>query len=183
LGLDPATNVGFIEIGDSAVRLAALKAGEIHAATFDITGAVKAEEHGLKRLLHIGEIIEYPMLGVAVTRAQLAKNRERAKKFLRAMLRGARFIRQNRSETIQIIERYLKITPLQAAKNYDLAFRYFAEDGLISDRVLAFAVRRAREEPQSAGDPVLGQVADWSMLREIMAERRNIPFWLRRYDP
>jgi NitT/TauT family transport system substrate-binding protein len=183
LGVEPDTNVGFVEIGNGALRLAALKAGEVHAAALDIIGAVKAEEQGLKRLVQFGDIIDYPVLGVAVAGTQLVKHREQTKKFIRALMRGARFIKQDRSETIRIIERYLKITPSQATKSYDSAFRYFTEDGLISDRVLAFAVRRAREELQFAGEPALGQVADWSIAREIMAERRKIPFWLRQYDP
>src|SRR5688572_2734442 len=183
LGVEPDTNVGFVEIGNSALRLAALKAGEIHAGTFDMTSAVKAEEQGLKRLVQIGDIIDYPVLGVAVAGAQLAKHREQTSKFIRAILRGARFIKQNRTETIRIIERYLKITPSQATKSYDSAVGYFTGDGLISDRVLAFAVRRAREELPFSGDTALSEVADWSIAREIMAERRKIPFWLKQYDP
>ena len=183
LGVEPDTNVGFVEIGNGALRLAALKAGAVHAAAFDISAAVKAEEQGLKRLVQIGDIIDYPVLGVAVAGAQLAKHREQTTKFVRAVLRGARFIKQNRTETIRVIERYLKSTSSQAAKSYDSAFGYFTENGLISDRVLAFAVRRAREDLQFAGDPALSQVADWSIARAIMAERRKVPFWLKQYDP
>jgi hypothetical protein len=32
-------------------------------------------------------------------------------------------------------------------------------------------------------DSALSQVADWSVVREIMAERRKIPPWLKQYDP
>ena len=183
LGVEPDAAVRFMEVGNSALRLAALKAGEIHAAAFDMTDAVKAEEQGFARLLQIGDIVDYPMLGVAVTPAHLAKNREQTKKFVRALLRGARFIRRNRAETIRIMQHYLKITAGQAAKTYDSAGRYFTEDGMISDRVLALSVRRAREELQFASDPALGQVADWSLLREILEERRKVPFWLKQYDP
>ena len=183
LGIGPDIHIEFVEIGNGALRLEALKAGEIHAAVFDITGAVKAEEQGLKRLVQLGDIIDYPTLGVAVAGAQLAKHREQTTRFIRAMLRGSRFIKQNRIETIRIIQRYLQITPSQAARSYDSAFRYFTEDGLISDRVLAFAARRAREELRFAYNPALSQVADWSIAREIMAERRKVPFWLKQYDP
>ena len=161
-----------------------MKAGEIHASTFDVTGAVRAEEQGMKRLVPIGDIIEHPTLGVAIAVSHPTKNREQTAKFVGALLRGARFIKQNRAETIRIIERYLKITPGQkVAESYDLAYRYFTEDGLIADRVLALSVRRAQEEGQLANDSALGQVADWSVIREILAERRKVPFWLKQYDP
>jgi NitT/TauT family transport system substrate-binding protein len=183
LGVEPDANIRFIEVGNISLRLAAMKTGEIHASTFDVTGAVKAEEQGMKRLVPIGDIVDYPMLGVAVTTAHLARKREQTVKFMRALLRGARFITQNRTETVRIMQHYLKITPAQAAKSYEWAYRYFTEDGLIPDRVLALSARRAQEEGQVAKNLALDQVADWSVVREILAERRKVPFWLKQYDP
>ena len=182
LGVE-AGKIEFVEIGNTALRLAALKTGEIQAAAFDLTGAIRAEQQGMKRLVPIGEVIEYPMLGVAATTAQLATKREQTTKFVRAMLRAARFIKKNRAETIPIMQRYLKVTSGEAAQTYDAAARYFTDDGLILDRLLALSVRRARDEGQAANDSVLSEIADWSILREIMAERRKVPPWLKQYDP
>ena len=182
LGVE-AGKIEFAEIGNTALRLAALKSGEIEAAIFDLTGAVKAEQQGMKRLVPIGEIIEYPMLGIAVTTTHLATKQEQTTKFIRALLRAARFIKQNRAETIPILQRYLKVTAREAAQTYDSAARYFTDDGLILDRLLALSVRRARDEDQPTKDSELRQVADWSIVREIMAERRKIPPWLKQYDP
>ena len=182
LGIEPG-KIEFVEVGNTALRLAALKTGEIQASTFDLSGAINAEQQGMKRLVPIGEIIEYPMLGVAVTTAQLATKREQTTKFVRAMLRAVRFIKQNRAETIPIMQRYLKVTAREAAQTYDWAAPYFTEDGLILDRLLALSVRRAKDEGQPAKDSELRQVADWSVIREVMDERRKIPPWLKQYDP
>jgi len=148
----------------------------------DVAVAIKAEEDGFKQLLHVGNIIDLPTFGVAVTTTKLATYREGIKRFLRATLRGARFITRNRIDTIRIIQSYLKTTSSLAAKSYDSAVRSFTEDGLISDRALALSVRRARDEVPFTSDSLLSQVADWSVLREIMAERRKIPFWLKQSD-
>ncbi len=182
LGIEPG-KIEFVELGSGALRLAALKSGEIHAAAFDITSAVKAEQQGMKRLVTIGEIMEYPLLGVAVTTAQLASKREQTTKFVRALLRAARFIKQNRAETIPIMQRHLKVTAREAAQTYDWAAPHFTDDGLILDRLVALSVRRAKDEGKSASDSALRQVADWSVIREIMDERRKIPPWLKQYDP
>ena len=182
LGVEPG-KIEFVEVGNTALRLAALKTGEIQAAAFDLTGAVKAEQQGMKRLVPIGEVIEYPMVGVAVTTAQLATKREQTTKFVRAILRAARFIKKNRAETIPMMQRYLKVTSREAAQTYDWAAPYFTDDGLILDRLLALSVRRAKDEGKSASDSALRQVADRSVVREIMAERRKIPPWLKQYDP
>src|SRR5688572_5453370 len=182
LGIEPG-KIEFVELGSGALRLAALKSGEIHATAFDITSAVKAEQQGMKRLVTIGEIIEYPMLGVAVTTAQLATKREQTTKFVRALLRAARFIKQNRAETIPIMQRYLKVTTSEAAQTYDWAAPHFTDDGLILDRLVALSVWRAKDEGKSASDSSLRQVAYWSVIREVMYERRKIPPWLKQHDP
>lgn len=183
LGLEPDKQVGVIEVGNSGLRLAALRSGEIHATAVDVAVAAKAEEEGFRRLIYIGDIIDFPVSGIFVASAKLAKQPERIKKFLRATLRGGRFIKQNRNDTVRIIQRYLKLTPSQAASSYDSAIRAFAEQGLISERALAFSAWRAGEKLPLANDPLLSQLADWGLLREILAERRKIPFWLKPYDP
>jgi len=182
LGVEPEKDVDIIEFGGTMLRLEALRTGDIHATVVDVAVAVKAEEDGFKQLLHVGNIIDLPTFGVAVTSSKLATHRESIKRFLRATLRGARFITRNRIDTIRIIQGYLKTTSSLAAKSYDSAVRSFTEDGLVSDRALALSVRRARDAVPLTRDSLLSQVADWSLLREIMAERRKIPFWLKQSD-
>ena len=183
LGLDPDRDVKIIDTGDSLLRVAALKDGSIDATAVDVALAVKAEEEGLKRLLHLGDIIDLPISGIAVTAAKLATHREQIKKVIQATLRGARFIKQKRPETVRIIQSHLRITPSQATKTYDSAIRSFTDDGFVSERAVSLDVRRAKEELQLAKDPSLSQVADWSLLREIKLERSKIPYWLKNYEP
>jgi NitT/TauT family transport system substrate-binding protein len=167
------------EIGPSELRLSALREGEIHATVVDLTASAKAEDEGFRRLLNLGDIVEMPVSGIFVTRALLAKRPERVKRFVRATLRGLRFIVEERLDTIRIVQHYLKLTPFQASRSYDIAIGAFARDGLVSDRVLAFSGRRAGEEVPSAAARALNHVADWSLLRAILAERRKVPFWLK----
>jgi len=182
LGVEPGKDVDIVESGSTILRLEALKTGIIHATVVDTAVAAKAEVSGFKQLLYVGDIIDLPTFGIAVNNAKLATHREDIKRFLRATLRGARFITRNRIDTIRIIQSYLKTTSSLAAKCYDSAVRSFTEDGLVSDRALALSVRRARDEVPFNKDSSLNQVADWSVLREITAERRKIPFWLKQSD-
>ena len=183
LGLDPDRNVKIIDTGESLLRLAALKDGSIDATAVDVALAVKAEEEGMKRLLHLGNIIDLPISGIAVTAAKLATHREQIKKVIQATLRGTRFIKQKRPETIRIIQSHLRITPSQATKTYDSAIRFFTDDGFVSERAVSLDVQRAKEELQLATYPSLSQVTDWSLLREIKLEKSKIPYWLKSYEP
>jgi NitT/TauT family transport system substrate-binding protein len=179
LGLDPDRDVSMVDTGDSALRLAALKTGAIDATAVDVVLAVQAEEEGFKRLVYLGDIIDLPVSGVAVTGAKLANNREQIKKVIRATLRGVHFIKQNRPETLRMMQSYLRITPAQAARTYDVSVRSLTDDGFVSERAIALDMRRAKEELSPVKDPPLSQVADWSLLGEIKLERRKIPSWIR----
>lgn len=183
LGLDPKRDVRIMDTGDSLFRLAALRDGSIDATAIDVVFAVKAEEEGFKRLLHLGDIIDLPISGIAVTAEKLATHRAQIKKVIQATLRGTRFIKQNRPETVRIIQSYLRITPSQATKIYDSSIRFFTEDGFVSDRAVSLDVRRAKEGLHLAKDSSLSQVADWSLLREIKLERSKIPYWLKNHEP
>jgi ABC-type nitrate/sulfonate/bicarbonate transport system substrate-binding protein len=184
LGLDPDKAVNIVETGGgSALRLIELRAGSIHAAAVDAATAAIAEEEGFIPLVCLGDILDLPVFGVAVTAKKLATGSEQIKKFLRATLRGLRFIKHNRAGAVRIIQHYLQITPAQAGKAYDAAAGAFTDDGFVSERALALSVRRAREKGSIAADPNLTQLVDWTPLREIGADRRKLPVWLKQYDP
>jgi NitT/TauT family transport system substrate-binding protein len=183
LGLDPDRDIKIIDAGDSFLRISALKGGSIDATLVNGMLAVKAEEKGLKRFLHLGDIIDLPMSGIAVTTVKLATHRDQIKKVIEATLRGARFIKQKRPETIRIIQTHLRLTSAEAIKAYDSSSRSFTDDGFVSDRAVSLDMQRAKEKLQMAEAPALSQVADWSLLREIKLERSKIPFWLKSYDP
>ena len=89
----------------------------------------------------------------------------------------------NRADAVRIIQHYLKITPSQAGKAYETAAGTLTDDGFVSERALALSVRRAREKASTAADPKLTNLVDWTPLREITADRRKLPVWLRQYDP
>jgi ABC-type nitrate/sulfonate/bicarbonate transport system substrate-binding protein len=182
-GFDPDLDLSVIETGDSSLRLAALRDRSIDATVVEATLAIKAEAAGFRRLLHLGDIIDFPISGITVTTAKLSTRRDQIKKVIRATLRGTRFIKQNRVESVAMIRSQLKITPAQAGKVYDASVRAFSDDGFAYDRAISLNMRRAREELQLVKDSSVNQVVDWSVLGEVKLERSKIPFWIRSGGP
>jgi NitT/TauT family transport system substrate-binding protein len=172
-GLDPDKDVKIIVTGPSPLRLAALKAGSIDATPIDIAYAVKAEEEGFRRLLYLGDIIDLPLSGIAVTNQKIANEREQIKKVIRATLRGTAFMKKNRAATVKLMSEYLGLSPAQSAKTYDSAVHSFTDDGFITDKALLLDVQLARERLKITKEIPLNQVADWSLLKEIAGIDRN----------
>ena len=179
----PEKDIEIVEIGASQARVAALRAGAIQATAADLAIAAGLEEEGFKRLVSIGEIADLPVFGVAVPTTKLATQRERVAKFIQATLRGSRFVKRERNATVRTIQSYLKISRAQAARAWEASAPFFTEEGFVSDRVLSFSVRRVEESLQSVQRVPLSHLFDWSIIRDLAAERRKIPIWLRQYDP
>jgi NitT/TauT family transport system substrate-binding protein len=170
-GMEPDKDVKIIVTGESPTRLAALRAGAIDATAIDIAFAVKAEDEGFRRFLYLGDIIELPLSGIAVMESKLQNQRDQVKRFVRATIRGTRFMKQNRAETIRMLSDYLNITTSQAAKAYDASMNSFSDDGLISDKAVNVDVQLARERLKITREIPLSQLVDWSVIREIKAEK------------
>jgi ABC-type nitrate/sulfonate/bicarbonate transport system substrate-binding protein len=168
-GMEPERDVTIIVTGESPTRLAGLRSGSIDATPIDVAFAVKAEEEGFKRLLYLGDIIEMPLSGITVMDKTLQTQREQVKRVIRATLRGTRFMKQNRAETVTMLSDYLRITPAQAAKAYDTSINSFTDDGIISDSGVNVDVQLTKERLKISKDVPLSQLVDWSLVKEIKA--------------
>ncbi len=171
-GLDPDKDVKIIVSGESPVRLAAVRAGSIDATAIDVAFAVKAEEEGMRRLLNLSEISDLPLSGIGLADKKLQADREQVKKVVRATLRGTRFMKENRAETLALMTDYLHITPAQAGKAYDAAIASFTDDGYIPDKGVLLDMQLTKERLKITKDIPLTQVVDWSLLKEIKSGAR-----------
>lgn len=169
-GMEPGKDAQIIVIGESATRATALRAGSIDATPIDVSLAVKAEDEGFKRLLYLGDIIELPLTGITVMDKQIQTQREQVKRVVRATVRGTRFMKQYRKDTIQMLSDYLRLTPAQSAKTYEASINSFTEDGLISDSAVNVDVQLTKERLKMTKEIPLSQLVDWSLVREIKAE-------------
>ena len=166
-GFEPEKDVKIIVTGESPTRLAALRAGSIDATPIDVAFAVKAEDEGFRRLVYLGDLIELPLSGIAVMDQKLQTQREQVRKVARASVRGLRFLKQNRAETVQMLSDYLRITPAQSARAYDASMNSFTDDGIISDKGVLLDVQLTKERLKLTKDIPLSQLVDWSLVKEI----------------
>ena len=169
-GLDPERDIKILVTGSSPTRVAALKAGSIDATPIDIAFAVKAEDEGLKRIVNLADVVELPISGVAILEKKLVADRPQVKKFLRALLRGTRFMKDNRQETVRMMAEVLGVSSAQAGRAYDVSIKSFTDDGMISDKGLSINVELTKERFKITKDIPLSHVVDWSLMKELKSE-------------
>lgn len=172
-GLD-LKDVQFVTLGgDEPVRVEMLKKGLVDAVCSVPPGPVRLAREGFNVLggpkdLKIGN----PISAVALTDARLKTHRDEAKKVLRAILRGLRFMHERREETIQIMSRWLSQTPDVARDSYDSIMPSFSVDGGTIDNTFEFAIESRKATVKTDKPIPVSQVRDFTLLRDLQKELR-----------
>ncbi len=170
-GLD-LRDIQFITLGaDEPVRVEMLKKGLVDAICVSPPGPIRLQREGYNILggpkdLKIGS----PIVAVSTTESRLKENREQAKKVVRAVVRGLRFVRERKDDVVPVMMQWLQQTKEVASESYDLIVPSFSADGAVSDATYQFAVDQRMKELKSDKRVPLSQLRDFSLLREVQKE-------------
>ncbi len=124
-----AKDITRIPMGTSSgARIAAIKAGSLHAAVLDPGGMIVAEKEGLSSLGFLGDLFPLPFQGYVVTDKKIAENPAQIKRWVRAMVRSLIFLREHPEESAAIGVKKLQLGNInramlvEATKAYSRAF-------------------------------------------------------------
>jgi NitT/TauT family transport system substrate-binding protein len=161
LGVDPK-DVAILNVGNSSLRLAALRFKKIDATILDTAFLRKAEELGFKRLVSLADLGEIPSTGLVVTATKLKKQPEQIRRVVRATLKGTNYFKENRGEMVSFIAKKLSVETKEAEELHELGVKVFSNSGRISDEGLNVLLRQRDPKRQVPMQP--SDVVDWSFL-------------------
>jgi ABC-type nitrate/sulfonate/bicarbonate transport system substrate-binding protein len=165
-------DVQFVTIsGDLPVRMGVLTSGLVDAVCLLPPGPVLLEKDGYRIIAGPNDVkLGVPTVGLTATNQRLAEKRAEVKKVVRAMIRGVRFVRERRDETISIMAQWLSQKPDIATRSYDLIVAGYSQDGGTSDATWQALID---SRVQTVGLPrpsSLDQVRDFTLLREVQKD-------------
>jgi ABC-type nitrate/sulfonate/bicarbonate transport system substrate-binding protein len=166
-GMDPDRDVIFMTMGGSSARLAALQAGTVDATPLDVAFIEKIDKLGLKNILYFGDVVNLSLGGLGVGAEKIKNNPEQIKRMIRATLKGLRFFKSNKEETLVVMKQHLDVSDQYVGKIYDFALRSLNEKGDFSAKTLATELRLDKEILGLKQDIPEQQVADWSLLKAV----------------
>ncbi|MBI4528735.1 MAG: ABC transporter substrate-binding protein [Deltaproteobacteria bacterium] len=169
-GLDPdKKDVLVVALGDSPVRLEALKRGIVDATVILIPHVIVAGNLGFRILAHAGDYIELSTPGLGTSDKLLRERPDQIKRTVRAALKALLFVRQNRDESIRIAKDWLALDDDTAGKAYDMGIKSYSEDGSPSEKGLLTSIQLSGVKK----DIPLTQVFDLGILREVQKELKR----------
>jgi len=170
-GMNPEKDITVLALGGSGDRIAALAAGIVDATPLDVSYIQRTEKLGYNNLLYLGDAVNLRLGGFAVNTDKIQRNPEQITRVIRATLKGVRFMKSNKPETLAIMRDYLKISGDFVDKIYQFAMRSLNEDGLVAKNSLDNEIRLAREQLKVKEEVAESKVAEWKFIKEILAKR------------
>jgi len=122
-----------VSVISSTDRLIAMHKGIADAAIIAAPLDLKGEEMGLKRLLHMGTILQIPQAGLAATEEKIKTKRSEVLELLKASIEGLENTHSERAENSEIISKWMALNPSQGVRAYDSVKDTFSRNGIPTD--------------------------------------------------
>ena len=170
--IDPK-EVTFIVVGggQSSGRLAAVISGAVAATPLSPPYDYLGKKAGLKTLGYFGDIFPsyYASLGVHIDTLQ---NKHRlVKGFVKASLKGLRFMHAHKAETVEIMLPFMKTNDREmVGATYDSNTNAHTRNGILSPEVQREIIAIAMEGMKRTGEVRPEAVFDFSLAREAEQE-------------
>ncbi len=171
-GMNPDRDVTVLAVGGSGDRLTALTAGTVDATPVDVAYIEKAEKLGLVSLLYLGDVVNLRLGGFGVSLEKIRRNPNQIVRMIRATLKGVRFMKTNKSETLAIMHAYLNVSVPAAEKIYEFSLRSLNVDGLVAKSTLDAEIRLAKEQLKISDEIPEDKLMDWRFLKEALEQKR-----------
>jgi NitT/TauT family transport system substrate-binding protein len=170
-------DIKILQLGSSPAMFASLEKGAVDGGAFTIPTFFLAEDRGYRILADPVDMeIYYLQNSVDSTRSYIKRNRDQALRFIKALCEGLAFFQKNKKESIEIMQKKLRI---QSAQERDVKYLELSYN-LLADKFynrVPYATPKAvettlefiaAEEPKAKGaDPK--QFMDESLVREVDA--------------
>jgi NitT/TauT family transport system substrate-binding protein len=171
-GVDPAT-VAFTGMSMPGARATAILTGALPAAALTFDDVATVETSGKAHLLaDISRTVQMVVGGAVASDRMLKENRPLALRFIRALMKGYRYVRANKDGTIAILKkRYPNVSEEHYALVYDRVAATMTKDGTVPD---ALAQQAIDENAEVLGIPPekrrpLAEFVDFSLARDANA--------------
>src|SRR3989344_4912415 len=103
-GIDPEKDVEIIFLGSEEARFISLQKGLIDGAILSPPADFEGKKWSMNVLARAHEVFDMPFTGFSTTSKKLKEKRNEVKKMIKAMIKANLSIRNDRAETIKVIE-------------------------------------------------------------------------------
>lgn len=174
-GMNAEQDLTIIAAGSTANALAALHGGAAAAALLSIPFNFKAEELGYRSLGNVADYLRTVLAGLGTSDIRIKSNPAQIKRMIRATLRGMDFARDpaNQEKVVPFIMEDFQLDRKTAEASLREIVKNYSKDGMTNDDAVRGDIDFIREQNKLKTAIPLGQVMDYGLLREVLAEMKR----------
>ena len=174
-GLTPNKDVTSIVIGTPEELATALRAGVVAACLLSPPRQLMLYREGFSKLAYSGDYLSsYPSGGVGATDEKIRTNPTEVLGFVRASLKGLQYYSQHRSESIDLISKYLGVKDLSlAGEVYDLHLSRLGGFSYLDDAWMRGAIDFTKKSLGVTKEIPPSQVFDFSFAEKALGRTKN----------
>jgi NitT/TauT family transport system substrate-binding protein len=172
-GLNPDKDVTFFTVGGGETVVAALEAKVIQAMAVNPDMAFLLKKKGFRELGYLADLAPWPWGGYATSDAKLLQERDKIKRWTRAMVKSVLLMVNNKEETIRIAmaEFGYPRDVTEAAANVSMKAINAQAPGGAEDEILRQNIDLTITAPLELKEsPPVTKLVDFSVLREAWKE-------------
>jgi len=173
-GMNPDRDVTFLQIGGGATRYTALESGSIHATMLVPPMNKVAREKGFNELLYFNEIMKVPLSGLSVHVDKIKESPQEIVKVIKALLTSVDFIRANKSEILEFLEKNWGIKdPAVREGFYGDMLGLYSRTGIVSDETIANVIRFTQATRKTQENISVSDITDWTFAKRANEELKR----------
>ena len=167
-GLMPNKDVTLLVIGSPEEMMISLKSGLIAATLLTPPRQLMLYREGYNQLAYAGDYLAtYPTGGIGTTEDKIKTNPRQVLSFIRASIKGLRYYKENRSDSVDIISKYLGIKDLAfAGQVYDLHTSRLDSAGSADEAWMKGAIEFTKKSLGVTKEIPPSQVFDFSFVEK-----------------
>ena len=169
-GLDADNDVKFLSTGPPESRFLAMKEGLAAAAVLSSPFDFLGKKVGFVVVARAYELFSYPNGGLTASTKKIRERPDEIKHVIKAGIKAARYINQNREGTIQVLMEWLKTDKETATATYESNSKTFSADGSIPEDGLRLVIEEAKTSANIQRQVPVSDVADLTILKEVQKE-------------
>jgi ABC-type nitrate/sulfonate/bicarbonate transport system substrate-binding protein len=172
-GLDPKKDVRFFLAGGADTALVAMQQGLIHARPFNPDAAFVLKKKGFNVLAVLADLGPWPWGGYASTVTKLSQERDKIKRWTRAMTKSLLHMANRKEDTIRIALQEFNYPRdvLEEALSVSVKAIDTGNPGGASEESLRKNIELTIVEPLGLKEiPAISKLVDFSVLNEVQTE-------------
>lgn len=170
-GIDPK-EVNFVVLGagGSGTRMVAVMSGAVAATPLSPPHDDKAKQAGFKELGYFGDTSSSFYGGLGAHLEMLRNQPRLVKGFVKASLKGLKFMHVRKAETVEIMMRYMNVSREMGEAIYNSSIRAHTKDGLLSPEIQREIIAIALQALGRSTGVKPENVFDFTFVREAGRE-------------